>query len=674
MPALLPPPTTPDDAPAAQNGPRGHRTRPTDRGRAWLDRLFADAGALGAVPCAPLAPGPRTAAEHDAASRAAGCRDLFVVSADPFAGEQLIAELARATAERVLVLTPNPTAADRITDRLLKCGVAALRALAADENPTRPSPAVSRVTSAALGAGRAEQVRREAAAAVAAAEKRVEAFAPVSKAVARLREVRGLLRDLDAAVAEQTARRDRTEAEVRAETDTPFARALAHLRAERVAATARLAAELETVTADHTDRAAELARVQEHLADAARKPGFFGRLFGGKPRPGAPTPLDAEKHAQTLESEVAALAARVAELQKQMDAATAALETEREALVAAEVATRRAGVEAALATAESDLGRARAEAAALNKVIAAVVPHDDPAAAERNLAEVRERAAGSARAAQEALARSLTDPRVVVGIPGCLGSDPVFPALPDDPPFGLLILDRAEELPEHEFPRLARLAARWVLVGDVFPADPRQPLNGAARGRNGRPAEVPFAARVAKLLDRETWAAEGDRLVCRLAHLTPEQRRTVTHEPLADRPEIELRFTAAADDGEPVLAEIAFPGATAVPEAKQFLLRALGEVLLRPCGDAVWTNDGAALAVTWPAADTDRGAVWIDLEPGVREKVTGTGLFTYTAAVCFDTAAGWDAERAAAWLAKHMPPSATGRFAALPRSPGPRPL
>ena len=94
---------------------------------------------------------------------------------------------------------------------------ALLRALADDENPVRPSPSVSKVTSSALGTARVEQLKREAAGAVAAAEKRLDAFAAVSKAVARLREVTALVQQLDADVAEHTARRDRAEAEVRAE-------------------------------------------------------------------------------------------------------------------------------------------------------------------------------------------------------------------------------------------------------------------------------------------------------------------------------------------------------------------------------------------------------------------------------------------------------------------------
>ncbi len=223
---------------------------------------------------------------------------------------------------------------------------------------------MSKVTSSALGAARAEQMKREAAVAVAAAEKRLDAFAPVSKVVARLREVTALLQKLDADVADHTARRDRTEAEVRAETDTPFAQALAELPSAHTGATARLTAELRSATAHHAEKEAALARAKEHLAEVARKPGFFGRLFGGKPKPGTPDPADIEKQAHALEAEVGARAAHIAELQKQADAAATALAAERDARIATEVASRRAECEAARTAAESDCARARAEGAA----------------------------------------------------------------------------------------------------------------------------------------------------------------------------------------------------------------------------------------------------------------------------------------------------------------------
>jgi hypothetical protein len=634
-----------------------------------LDQLFAGDLPFPVIHAAALAPSAdRTTVEHDAVSRAAGCRDLFVIHADVPAGERAIADLARAVSERVLILTPNPTAADRLADRLLKCDVPVLRALADDENPVRPSAAVSKATSAALGSAATEQAKKDAAAALAAAEQRVAAFAVVSKAVARLREVNDLLKTHEADVAGQTARRERLEADLKAETDTPFATAIAKLKADHDAATTQLNAELQTLTAAQAEKDAALAQARHHHAEATHKPGLFARLFGGKPKAGPQEAGELEKQVHTLEAEVAALAARIAELQAKVQSAATAFTTERDALTAAEVASRWAVIDAAIAFAEADRDRAQAEAAALNKVISTAVPGEDHAAAERQLTAARQRAAEVAASAPELAARALAEPRVVVGTPGSLEVDPAFRALPDDAPFGLLILDRAEELPEAEFPRLSRLAERWVLVGDAVPHDEPRPQNGRP-ARNGRAIEVPFVARLAKALDREAWAVEGDRLVCRLIPLTPAQRREMTREPLADRPEIELRFTAS--DDEPLLAEITFPAGIGVHGAKSFLFHTLGEVLLRPCGEWGWKHEPQAITATWPTADTSAG-VWIELEPGVREKVTGSGLFAFTAAVTFDPAAGWDAEKAEAWLANCLPPPATSRFAALPRSPGPR--
>lgn len=652
---LLPRPTALPTAPGTPAAREEHPVAASDRGRHWLARLFAG-DSLPAIHPVELPPGDRTAAEYSLVARAAACRDLFVIHADPGAGERAIADIARAANDRVLVLSPDADAADRITEWLLKCGVPVLRALADDENPVRPSPAVSKVTSVAMGVARAEQTRREAAAEVAAAERRIAAFAVVSKAIARLAEVDETLARLDADLAARTAARDRIEADARAETDTPFARALATLQTDHDDLTAKLAAELQTATATHTEKDAALAQARHDHAEAVRKPGFLSRLFSGKPKPGAADPAELEKQVHALEAEVAALAGRVRDLQAKSDAAGAALATARAELIATEVAARRAASDAAIAVAEDERTRARAEAAALNRVIAVAVPGEDYATGVRKLVAAREKATEAAR--------------VIVGTPGSLGADPVFNAPADNPPFGVLVLDRAEELPEAEFPALSRLAGRWVFVGHTLPPDdPRPTFNGSfPRGpRSGRPAEVPFAAHVAKLLDRETWAVEGDRLVCRLTHLTPDQRRGMTREPLADRPEIELRFPAT--DGDPVLAEIAFPGNTPVTVAKSFLFHELGEVLLRPCGELVWAD---AFTVAWPAADGADGA-WVDLEAGVREKVTGAGPFAFTAAVSFDPAAGWDAEKAAAWLAVHVPAASPSRFAALPRTAGARP-
>lgn len=647
---------------------------PSNRGRVWLARLFAGDFSFPTIPTGTLPSGERTAAEYDAIDRALGCRDLFVIHADLVAGERVIADLARSAPDRVLVLSPDPAAADRVTERLLKCGVPVLRALADDENPTRPSPAVSKATTAALGGAQLAQAKHAAAAAVTAAEQRIEKFAVVAKAVARLIEVNALLKKLDDDLAELNARHQQIEAEVANEAAGPSATAFAEQIKQRQidfdAHRAEWTAASTTAQKVAAEKGAEVHALRQQHASATHKSGFFTRLFG-KAKPAVDAD-ELKKHLEAAEAELAALAAAATARQAEVDARTAASLAERQKLLADEVAARRAASEAKRAAAETERDRARAEGAALSKVISAAVPDDDHATAERELAAARERAAEVARSGPEALARAAAETRAVVGTPGCLAVDPLFAALTDDPPFGLLVLDRAEELPETEFPRLARLAERWVLVGAaVTRDDPRPPLNGSTRApRNGRPIEVPFVARVAKLLDRETWAAEGDRLVCRLVHLTPEQRRHITREPLADRPEIELRFTAS--DAEPLLAEIAFPGTTALPAAKSFLFHALGEVLLRPCGDFAWAHEPGAITAIWPAADSARDAAWIDLEPGVREKVTGAGLFAYTAAVSFDLSAGWDAEKAAEWLGQYLPPPAISRFAAVPRASGSR--
>lgn len=626
-------------------------TDPGDRGRSWLARLLAGDPDLCAFLPLPLPPGDRTAPEHSAAARAAACPDLFVAHADPAAGERLICEVATATPERVLILSPNPGAADRLTEELLRRAVAVLRALGDDENPVRASPLVSRVTSAALGLGRAAQLRREAATALAAAEARVAAFAGVSKAVARLNEVTEALARLEPELADLTARRDRVEADLRAETDTPFAQALAKLDAGHAEAVARSADELKAATAARDEKAAALEQARHIHAEALRKPGFLSRWFTGKAKPGATEPADLEKQIQAMEVEAAALADRVRELQAASETENTTHATAREGLFAAELAARRAAGGAATAAAETERTRARAEVAALNKVISAAVPGDDYAAATTALAAAREKVAEAAKAGPAVPAR------VVVGTPGSLSADPVFAPNQGEPPFGLLVLDRAEELTEGEFPWLAKLAGRYLLIGHAIPPEERR----------GRAPEPTFAARLARLLDRETWAAEGNRLLCRLAPPAPAQRRTLTREPLADRPEIELRFTET--DAEPLLAEIAFPWNMPVAEAKRFLIDSLGEVRLRPCGEVQWEHTPEAIVACWPAADAAAGE-WVELEPGVREKVVGTGPFAFTAAVCFDLSADWDADRAAAWLDARLPGPSASRFAALPRTPG----
>ena len=293
--------------------------------------------------------------------------------------------------------------------------------------------------------------------------------------------------------------------------------------------------------------------------------------------------------------------------------------------------------------------------------------HDGHEEVVRELAAARDRLGELTSTGLEIARRFLAEARIVIGTPGSVAADPVFAAAgPASPPFGLLVLDRAEELTERDFARLSRLAGRWVLAGDAACPDEAPPAANGTRGPDRLP-EPTFVARLAPLLDREPMTIEGDRLVFRLLHLSREQRRAAAREPVLDHPHVELRMTAG-DDGDPVLAEIAFPADTPIAAAKAFLFSQLGEVVLRPCGERHWQRSADRLTACWPVADVGPSE-WVDLEPGVHEKVVGAGISAFSAAITFDLAAGWDEATAEAWLAAHAPPASASRRAVLPRAP-----
>ena len=678
---------------------------PHDRGRSWLARLFGGDFAFPAVAPAPLACARRDPVEHDAVARALGCRDLFVIdAADRHARERVIAELIRAAAargERVLAISPDPAAADRLAEAVVADqSTRVVRALAAEENPYRPLPGATRLTSIAAGQGRVEQLRREAAAAVATAE---HALAPLAAAARIADELRTLAERFTTAGQDRAAliaRRDTLDAEVRGQADcTP---AFTALRTAHETETAPLAARHDEAAKMLKEKEAALATARQHhieaLADVGKKSGFFARLLGKPKHHGDPAVLEQEIH--NFERDVKDFADREAKFRSDLDAAAAGFAALRERHIADEVAARRADLEAELvalgderdgavnrfAVRGKDLEAAgfaapgQLSTEAVERVAAEIAERKrEP---DRRLAEARDRLAELNRTGPELTRRFLAEARAVVATPASLHADPVFeaPADPAASPFGLLILDHAEELTDHDFLGLSRLAERWVLTGDASLPDVAPPTtNGAGRpSRNGRPPEPTFVARLARLLDREPWAAEGDRFVCRLVHLTPEQRRTAAREAVLDRPDIELRLTTD-ETGQVVLAEIAFPAHTPVAEAKEFLLRHLDEVLLRPCGERQWHQSADSLTACWPAAETNAACAWVDLEPGVREKVVGVGPAAFTAAVAFDTSAGWDIDKAEDWLTAHIPAATPGRLAVLPRGTGhalhpPRPV
>jgi hypothetical protein len=657
-------------------------TDPVARARDCLHRLFS--GLLGDDPLEPvsISLAARRPAEYHAASRALACTDLFVIDcSDRVVRERAIADVARAAAafERVLILSPDAAAADRFIELLgLHEPISVLRALADDENPLRPNPALNRFTSAAAGNGRVERLKRESGEAVERLEAELAAIVAAQSALPDIRSVAERIAALDRDIAEVTERHRTVEPEVVAEAEsrpppTPFAEAMQCWRTDRDAVCGPLAAEHDALGTARAQKEAELAQERRRLDEAGKRPGFFGRILGLSRVQTDTAQLESRIH--ELETEVKDLAAKQAE----HDAAEKRLGSERDKRVAAEVAARRVDLNGRLAALTLDRDAAAARLAAwsrdVEKAGIARPQPDEPldriaagldARAEEvraQLTTTRECCDGLRHRGHELARQFLMDAAVIVGTPGSLRCDPVFAVLREGA-FGLLILDHAEELTQADFLDLAPIADRWLLAGDSGRGT--QPHgNGLHPHRHAHP-NPGFFKQVARRLDREPWTIDGDRLVLRLVHLSPEQRRFLTCEPVLDVPEIELRVSG--HNGDAALAEIAFPADTSIADAKRFLVSQLGEVLLRPSGDLRWHDDAGSLVACWPVPDAATIVEeWVELEAGVQEKISGAGIEAFTSAIAFDPACGWDRARAEAWLDTHLP-RRHGRLAVLPSS------
>jgi hypothetical protein len=255
------------------------------------------------------------------------------------------------------------------------------------------------------------------------------------------------------------------------------------------------------------------------------------------------------------------------------------------------------------------------------------------------------------------------------------------------PAFDLLVLEEAHLVGESELLALAKRARRWALVGEPAPdadgpAPGRKsaPARPAARSASARPS---FFHRLWNHLHTDPrrlpsgWAERDGRLVCQLRPIAPEQQQWVEVEHVADRPDIQLRIVAPPRQ-EPHLAEVLFPGNVPLPEAKDYIYRELEELTVQALGASLCWSQGAdkiVLGLSGSGA-VSAGAVPVVLEAGVRELVAPVpgpvrpGVAPWhTCCLEFDTAAGWDRERAECWAEERLHLRDLGRttFLSVPR-------
>lgn len=298
------------------------------------------------------------------------------------------------------------------------------------------------------------------------------------------------------------------------------------------------------------------------------------------------------------------------------------------------------------------------------------------------------------------LARELRTQANLVAVPlGSLTAEPQLKDLSGGEPmsFDLLIVDHAEQITEAEFVTAAERCRRWVLITESVPTE-RVPSDSAAsvagtsnsrpraERRKPRPVGPSFFQRLWARLHCDpcrlpySWQRETDaRLCCRLRALSPEQRRWIEIERVADFPDIELRIVAPPRGGpsaasDSFLAEVVFPPHMSVLDAKSYIFRELEEVAVRAhVPQARWLELPERLVLTLTRSDESAVPLAsIPLAQGVREVVANLaggdpphadGWVTH--AVEFERAAGWERERAEAWAARHLGLYDLGRTAFL---------
>ena len=249
---------------------------------------------------------------------------------------------------------------------------------------------------------------------------------------------------------------------------------------------------------------------------------------------------------------------------------------------------------------------------------------------------------------------------LVAATPAALAADTHF----SDPAaaggqFDLLVVAEADQLAESEFLKLARRARQWVLIGEP-------PLQGArshadsprpAGTRPGGLGREQFFQQLWKSLHCDAsalphaWFHEGQRLGCRLRHLTADQRQWLECEPLADAPDVELRILALPQE-RPELAEVLFPENMQLPTAKGFLFRELQEITVQTVSRGLrWSETPQALELHFTRTAAGAGAVTLD--DGVREYLMGPNL-DHTSKLEFERAAGWDRTAVEHWVDQHL--------------------
>jgi hypothetical protein len=208
----------------------------------------------------------------------------------------------------------------------------------------------------------------------------------------------------------------------------------------------------------------------------------------------------------------------------------------------------------------------------------------------------------------------------------------------------------------------------FVVAADAHTLSDAEMTSVAARGRRctwiGTLSSQSSFRRLWQNLAFEPWVREAERIVCRLRPVADHDRDRLEREPVADRPEIELRILAEPS-GEPQLAEVLFPQGMQISEAKNYVFEQLGEApICNGASSGLWSE--AADGIRLDLEESPNGQLSnVPLANGIRELVESTRTGWTTCALQFTRSAGWNRESAAGWVEQHCGRRHRGRTVRL---------
>jgi hypothetical protein len=645
------------------------------------------------------------ATQREAVARAVATPDICLIQGFPGTGKsRVIAEMilqAAGRGERVLFLAPTPAALDSVLQRLgTRSIVCPVRCLAPDESSDALPDGIARMTLPERVRAYQDDTVPAARAARDAARQACEArlrdqsvwtrLDQLTRQYEQLAERMRVLTDFRAGLRAETDRaalspptagplRDQWEAGLRTRD-----KALERLENEL----AVLQSELDTITGKQGQLESEWEPIRP-LAEARQGRRFWtGTWWRALARGGLPEQVrdletrraELQSARQRLEGDIAACLAERAEVEDRWTAECERLKddaiTRRQSELDTEIATlsreqdslreewRSAGATLPTSSAPAEMSRSALDSARVEWQRQRERQERQAAAAEQWLHAVEE----GLRTLPDQLAGCAN---VVAATTMALPRDAHFGERNGKPAvsFDLLILEEAHRVTESEFAAAARRARRWVLVGepqaDTKPASPPRKVVKPVGLRPGvfqrlwqnlhvDPRRLPFA-----------WSRHEGRLVCRLRSLSAEQEQWIESEPVADRPEIELRILAAPRQS-PQVAEVVFPDDMGIGEAKQFVFRELDELAVETRGPALCWSETGEEVILLLEPHGDPHADRVPLEGGVYERVASAGgSFGCTTSLHFARASGWTLERARQWVAERLGLRTLGRTVLL---------